>query len=413
MRVMSDLTGRSLDSMNAENIPEPMRHATRWLVWRSVKNSGRPKAAKIPYYVSGKERGKGIALDSEEDIAQLVTFEEAQAASKSGKFSGLGFALGPDGTGNFWQGIDLDGITENGLETISDNLPGYVETSPSGNGVHAIGYGRSFKTLGANKSGVEAYSVGRYFTVTGNYLRGDLECLAEHVEQKLGPIRSPSFHRDIESQTSQDSQELQIYRQGRREGEKTSPDLEKDWLELPLKCRPEKIGQRNRISFDLARHLRTKYPDSEDIDHLPLLRKWYEIYLPVIGTKSWAETWSDFRIAWSKVKFLDGDGPLNQAFEAIDMTKPIPQHLQQLGYDEDLFKVAELCRLIAWNSPDRETFFLGNRPLASLIGVTQPTAGKILRMLVVDGILEVVKVGKLEKGKPPIATTYRYVGIAK
>ena len=157
--------------------------------------------------------------------------------------------------------------------------------------------------------------------------------------------------------------------------------------------------------------MKTKHPDLKAIDHISIIESWHREHLPVIGTKVWAETWTDFRNAYKKVKFLEGEGLLNQAFEAIDMTKPIPQHLQQLGYDADLFKVAELCRLLAMNSPDRETFFLGNRPLASLIGVSQPSAGNILNMLVEDGILEVVQIGKLEKGKLPSATTYRYLGI--
>jgi hypothetical protein len=400
----------------AANTPVAMLRAKRWLVWRSMKKPGCEKPKKIPYYTSGKERGKRIALDSEKDIAQLATFEDAQAALKKGNYSGLGFALGPDGSTHCWQGIDLDGINENGLEALAATLPGYVETSPSGKGVHAIGYGPTFKTLAPNGTGVEAYSGKRYFTFTGEYLRGDLECLADCVEQTLAPIHSPAFHRDIESQSShesqdsQDSQELQNCRQGER-GEEGKANTFSS--EFPPNCHPLKKGHRNGVLFNLARHLKTEYPDSKATDHKPAVERWHQEYLPVIGTKAWAETWSDFRIAWSRVKFLEGEGPLNQAFEAIDMTKPIPKHLQQLGYDEALFKVAQLCQHLAMNSLDRETFFLGNRPLASLIGVSQPSAGNILNMLVEDGILEVVQIGKLEKGKSPAATTYRYLGIPK
>jgi len=410
---MPDLTGGFGDGMNTANIPEAMLQAKRWLVWRSVKKPNSQKPKKIPYYTSGKERGKRIALDSEKDVAQLITFEEAQAAVNPGNYSGLGFALGPDETGNCWQGIDLDSINENGLQQLAQNLPGYVETSPSGMGVHAIGYGRSFKVLGSNGTGVEAYSGKRYFTVTGEYLRGDLECLAEHVEQTLAPIHSAAFHRDIESQSSQDSQEsqeLQNYRQGEKREEGKANTIS---CEFPQNCHPLKKGHRNGVLFNLARHMKTEHPNSKATDHKPVVERWHQEYLPVIGTKAWAETWSDFRTAWSKVKYLEGEGPLNQAFEVIDMTKPIPQHLQQLGYDEDLFRVAQLCQLLAMNSPDRETFFLGNRSLAELIGVSQPSAGRILNMLVEDGILEVVQIGKLEKGKPPAATTYRYLEIPK
>lgn len=399
--------------MSTINPPAAMQEARRWIVWKSLQRRSEGKPSKVPYYVNGKERGKGTSLDSAKDIGQLATFEEATAALTSGDYSGVGFALGPDGTGNCWQGIDLDCINENGLEAVALALPSYVETSPSGNGVHAIGYGRAARTLGSNGTGIEAYCCKRYFTFTGNCLRGDLECLAEHIEQALTPMHSPAFHRDIESQSSQESQEsqeLQNYRQGEREREGKANTFSS---EFPPNCHPLKKGHRNGVIFNLARHLKTEYPDSKATDHKSTVERWHQEYLPVIGTKAWAETWSDFRTAWSRVKYLEGEGPLHQAFEAIDMTKPIPDHLQQLGYDKDLFTVVELCRLLAMNSPDRKTFFLGNRPLAALIGVSQPSAGNILNMLVEDGILEVVEVGRLEKGKSPSATTYRYLGIPK
>ena len=84
-------------------------------------------------------------------------------------FDGLGFALGPDGTGNHWQGIDLDKIEANGLQALAAALPGYVEWSPSGLGIHAIGYGAPFPALKLN--GIESYSAGRFFTFTGRTIR--------------------------------------------------------------------------------------------------------------------------------------------------------------------------------------------------------------------------------------------------
>ncbi|MEQ8205129.1 MAG: PriCT-2 domain-containing protein, partial [Woeseia sp.] len=68
---------------------------------------------------------------------------------------------------------------------LANNAPGYVEMSPSDNGIHAIGYGRHFQSLG-NKNGVEAYATGRYFTFTGRTLRnGALTCIADWV---AGPV---------------------------------------------------------------------------------------------------------------------------------------------------------------------------------------------------------------------------------
>ena len=86
------------------------------------------------------------------------------------------------------------------LTSLVDDLPGYTERSPSGDGLHAIGYGRKFKALGSNSSGVEAYSEGRYFTVTGDGARrGKIVCIADHVEQVLAPLHSRKLVRQDNS----------------------------------------------------------------------------------------------------------------------------------------------------------------------------------------------------------------------
>lgn len=108
---------------------------------------------------------------------------------RDGKYDGLGFALGPDGTGNAWQGIDLDDThSRPELAALVPMLPGYVEHSPSCKGVHAIGYGPEFPTLGPNGSGIEAYSKRRYFTVTGNAIGGDIQDLGPFVTTVLEPM---------------------------------------------------------------------------------------------------------------------------------------------------------------------------------------------------------------------------------
>lgn len=174
-----------------DDIPPSMRSATRWLVWRLEPNhDATKKPRKVPYYVDGHMRSG--TLDSPADQARLASFDDAVRAVQTGQYTGLGFALGPDGTGNHWQGIDFDGMPNKPeLQLIATDLPGYTETSPSGNGVHAIGYGRRFDTLGSNASGIEAYAAGRYFTVTGD--KAGIHppvCLAEFVESRLKPMHA-------------------------------------------------------------------------------------------------------------------------------------------------------------------------------------------------------------------------------
>lgn len=179
--------------MNEQNsaydkLPPQMRAAPRWLLWKAVPHDDpAKKPRKVPYYADGSPR-RG-ALDSPEDISRLASFDNAQQACESGAYTGLGFALGLDGEG-YWQGVDLDNLSEHiELCAMLPDLPGYQENSPSKKGMHAIGYGRKFDSLGSNESGIEAYSSGRYFTVTADISNNlPLTCLADFVEGRLRPM---------------------------------------------------------------------------------------------------------------------------------------------------------------------------------------------------------------------------------
>lgn len=177
---------------NFDNLPDEMRNAKRWLLYKNEPNlTPNKKARKVPYYVTGIKR-HGV-LDTPTDMAELSTFKEALLVLETDSYAGLGFALGPDAkAGYYWQGIDLDGIKEHPeFSYITDDMPGYTEQSPSGNGMHAIGYGRKFQSLGSNASGIEAYSGGRFFTVTGDYSGIHSPCcLASFVEDYLTPIHN-------------------------------------------------------------------------------------------------------------------------------------------------------------------------------------------------------------------------------
>ncbi|KLI64516.1 AAA family ATPase [Aurantiacibacter marinus] len=186
-----------------------------WLLWKYEPNEspgGKPR--KVPYYCNGKRR-KGT-LDSPTDRQQLCTFDAALAAfdGVNGFYSGIGIALGPDGRGGQVQGCDFDDIEANGLSDIANSWvrgdfagKGYVEQSPSGNGLHIIGYGRPFTPLNANGSGIEAYPRARFFTFTGQSAILGSQCekidLAEYVEAELATRHSPQpAERDSQTGTT-------------------------------------------------------------------------------------------------------------------------------------------------------------------------------------------------------------------
>jgi hypothetical protein len=167
--------GQSALTARYNNVPLKMKGAKRWLLHDRNK---------VPYYTTGRKR-RG-PLDGVTDTSRLDTFDNALAALAAAldRFAGLGFALGGG-----WQGIDLDKLSVNpGHASIP--LRGYIERSPSGDGLHAIGYGKKFDPLGSNGSGLEAYCFARYFTVTGIEGRGDIEDLAEIVTTQIAPLHA-------------------------------------------------------------------------------------------------------------------------------------------------------------------------------------------------------------------------------
>jgi hypothetical protein len=181
---MSTIPSRGPEVQSVTGAPEPyptfakMKAARRWLV---------AGADKVPHYVTGQRRSG--PLDGPDDLTQLASYAEAKAAlARCGAGWLLGFALGPDEAGGCWQGVDFDKVETHALVDLANAAPGYVEVSPSGAGAHAIGYGLAFDALGSNGTGIEAYSAGRYFTVTERPIRdGGVICLAAFVRDELAP----------------------------------------------------------------------------------------------------------------------------------------------------------------------------------------------------------------------------------
>jgi hypothetical protein len=116
------------------------------------------------------------------------------ACSQVFNFDGLGYGFQQqDGI----SGIDLDdvrdpakGFIQKWAADLIYALDSYTEISPSGKGVHIFVRGTVDK--GRKRDGVEIYSSGRYFTVTGNHLPGtpltinvyDAQSLADRIEER-------------------------------------------------------------------------------------------------------------------------------------------------------------------------------------------------------------------------------------
>ncbi|HEY7315399.1 MAG TPA: PriCT-2 domain-containing protein, partial [Gemmataceae bacterium] len=167
----SDATKPARLEVLVDNIPECLRKLRRWVVWRWCRR--KKKWDKPPRQVNGK-------LASVDDPSTWCTFDEATAALATGKFDGIGFVLGyVEEEGVTYTGVDLDdcrdpvtGQIQEWAVSHLERLSSYAEVSPSGEGAKALAIG----TLpgpdknDSDRSGVEMYSGGRYFTITGHKL---------------------------------------------------------------------------------------------------------------------------------------------------------------------------------------------------------------------------------------------------
>lgn len=154
------------------NIPDEMRDARRWVVWRSEQRAdpctGEVKSTKVPYR-AGTPDYKASATNAR----SWGTYAQAVAAYSHWDCDGIGFVLG-DG----WAGVDFDHCAirhDDGwevdvavLEAVR-TLDTYAEVSPSETGVHVLLHGE-VPSGGRKRGPVEAYSTGRFFTVTGTQL---------------------------------------------------------------------------------------------------------------------------------------------------------------------------------------------------------------------------------------------------
>lgn len=125
--------------------PSQMAAADRWLRHKS----------KVPITYDGRPAGSTHSWS-------WCSYDLAAASSVG---DGLGFALG-DG----FAAIDLDhclidGVLQDWAEPIVSAARGtYMEISISGSGLHIFGFGNL--RSGFRKDGIEAYSSGRYMTVS-------------------------------------------------------------------------------------------------------------------------------------------------------------------------------------------------------------------------------------------------------
>ena len=125
-----------------DNIPLELRKLTKWVTWNFEPREPGEDPGKIPY---APDRIDTRA--SSTDPTTWGTFTQAEASYMEGGRTGVGIVLDGDGL----VGVDIDHCVADGvpsaqaLALLEQLDAAYVEISPSGTGLRAIGYGEQLE----------------------------------------------------------------------------------------------------------------------------------------------------------------------------------------------------------------------------------------------------------------------------
>jgi len=172
-----------------QNIPATLKKVPRWVVWSFVEvgEGDNKRWSKMPLQTNGRP----ASSTNPETWTDFLTVEDAYSTDK---FSGIGFVFSKD---DDLVGIDLDdcydytteGFTNPAMQDLSSTVDGYMEISPSGTGVKIFTRSRLFASHADHSIGFEAYSTGRFFTVTGHHLSGTIPTEAQDLTSVI-PART-------------------------------------------------------------------------------------------------------------------------------------------------------------------------------------------------------------------------------
>ena len=175
-----------------------------------------------------------------------------------------------------------------------------------------------------------------------------------------------------------------------------------EFLELAYRNTvPKGPGERHGKIFDFWRYLMVK----EEFTTLslkelrPLVVEWHHRALPNIRTKEFSVTWTDFADARDRGLCPIDEGAVLVAWGKAQEMK-VPGIAVELYPDDlDIQRLVCLCKCFQTMFEPTEKFYLGCRTVAPLLGCSHTTASKHLKMLVMDGVLELLEKGSKAKRK--------------
>jgi P4 family phage/plasmid primase-like protien len=168
-----------------ENIPIELKRIPRWVLWRLVEvgDEGNKKWSKLPTQLTGLP----ASSTNPKTWTDFIAVQDAYQSNPD-RFDGIGFVFSEEDN---LVGIDLDDVyqydglsgsfTNAAMQQLAEQVDGYMEVSPSGTGVKIFTRSNPFAAHKDHAIGFEAYSKGRYFTVTGHKLSGTVPADAQDL----------------------------------------------------------------------------------------------------------------------------------------------------------------------------------------------------------------------------------------
>ena len=358
-----------------ELIPDELKGVPRWVT--SLK--------KAPY-CAGSNKGYASSANPH----TWSNFDLTKTAYEEGGRDGVGFVFNGDGI----VGIDLDHCVVDGqpnegaLEILKQIGCGYVEYSQSGTGLHAFGYcsGLKFNKVKGAYLGVrtEIFNSNFFIVVTGNiYQTGglpqftDLNSICDGIQS--GRKRSP-YSLTEETEVTKSIASVSS----------VSSVSSVASIQFPESCIPKGTGMRHGCIFNLARYLKGKHLSASNEEIHGIFSLWWHRVLPVIGSKDFDESWTEFKIAWANVK-----NPYGASMDKIKEGLPDPSIQNDGSVHGDMAaNLLELCIRLDdnqnkhWNS---DPFPLACRTAGEILGITRYYANNLLSLLTKEGFLEVTK----------------------
>jgi hypothetical protein len=166
------------------------------------------------------------------------------------------------------------------------------------------------------------------------------------------------------------------------------------WTSAVMATLPDGPGQRNRCIFELARAVKSIKPDASKAELRAVLREWHQLALPFIRTKEFDESYSDFAIAWDRVR--RPAGKFFAAAAAADCV--LPQAVARRGYDGNLRRLAALCWQLQQHWGDHQ-FPLGCEIAGKFLGVSARHAARLIKALQFDEVLHLAAKEDKSEGK--------------